>query len=179
METKRLAEIWNGREYGEEITKEQIDVAKASWLIVIFGASDDTVIIKGAIDEEMWVSDEENTIYNFTKDWKLVLDYDNLFEGELDQSDINSNTLDILSDFYKEFIKTTSEFVAEFDKNWYSWFITTENEHSTFDIMEDWEKFCRGIVLKLKTNTEAGENYEFGEDIKTDSTVSIEKGINV
>lgn len=145
-----MAEILNGRQYGEEISKEQAEVAKASGLIVVFGSSDDIVITKGFIDDELYLSDEwDSTIWNFTKDWKLVMDFDNLFDWEIDNTDINWDTKKILMDFYKKFIKTTAEFTAEFEKNWYSWFIDSSSKHETFEIFEDWEKFCRGIVINI------------------------------
>ena len=41
MTAKELAELLNGREYGNEITSDEEKLAKESGLVVVFGYSDD------------------------------------------------------------------------------------------------------------------------------------------
>jgi len=50
---KEFAEMLNGREIGEEITLEETKIAKENNLVVVFGASDDLMEFKGAINEEI------------------------------------------------------------------------------------------------------------------------------
>lgn len=52
MTPKELAERLNGREYGSEITLEEMHIAKEFGLVVVFGASDDLMEFRGAIDDE-------------------------------------------------------------------------------------------------------------------------------
>lgn len=43
----------NGREYGDEITREEEAMAKAHGLVVVFGYSDDNMEFCGAITDEV------------------------------------------------------------------------------------------------------------------------------
>ena len=100
MTKEQLAAKLNGREYGREITHEEADEARQSGLLVLFGASDDLVELRGKIDAE----------------------------GEL---------LHIDACWCKE-------------KGGPSWTFETEAPHATFEIPEDGEVFCRGIVIDVK-----------------------------
>jgi hypothetical protein len=40
---------------------------------------------------------------------------------------------------------------AIWGKDGYSWTYKTDIPHATFDIFEDGEKFCRGIVFDIKS----------------------------
>lgn len=53
MTKEQLAARLNGRQYGNEITREEEQLAKGNGLIVIFGASDDLCEMRGAIDDEV------------------------------------------------------------------------------------------------------------------------------
>ncbi len=57
MNAKQLAAQLNGREYGSEITKEEEAAAKKAGLVVVYGASDDLVELRGAIEEEVGAYD--------------------------------------------------------------------------------------------------------------------------
>ena len=52
MAKEQLAAKLNGRQYGNEITREEEQTAKENNLVVIFGASDDLCEMRGAIDDE-------------------------------------------------------------------------------------------------------------------------------
>ena len=56
MNTKELAALLNGREYGSEISKAEEAQAKADGLVVVFGYSDDNVELRGAIHDEIGAS---------------------------------------------------------------------------------------------------------------------------
>lgn len=53
MTAKEMAELLNGREYGNEITSDEEKLAKESGLVVVFGYSDDNCEFRGAIDDEV------------------------------------------------------------------------------------------------------------------------------
>ena len=52
MNAKELAAKLNGREYLQEITRGEAELAKASGLVVVYGASDDLIEFRGAIRDE-------------------------------------------------------------------------------------------------------------------------------
>ncbi len=124
---KEFAEKLNGRQYRNELTKELEAYAKENGIVVVFGASDDLMELRGAIDEEcdcwggetFWIS-ENGKVYS--------AQYAHLANGQ----------------------------VLRVDANWcpkgskYSWEYETFIPHETFDIMEDDEPYCRGIVFYLK-----------------------------
>ena len=47
MTKEQLAELLNGNEYRDEMTKEQEQAAKQNNLLVLFGASDDLLEMRG------------------------------------------------------------------------------------------------------------------------------------
>jgi hypothetical protein len=53
MDAKALAALLTGREYRQEITRAEEADAKAAGLVVAFGASDDLLEFRGAIDDEV------------------------------------------------------------------------------------------------------------------------------
>lgn len=130
MTKEQLATKLNGREYGDEITREECDAAKAAGLVAIFGYSDDNVELRGAIDEEVGCGNG-SVIYLHR-------------EGVLQNHDRNC---DCSFCGYTEAAKKCSELFTVWDKNGYSWTYETEIPHATFEIVEDGQKYCRGIVI--------------------------------
>lgn len=129
MTKEEFASKLNGREYGEEITREEEAQAKASGLVVIFGASDDLMEFRGAIDDEIGAY-EGTTAF--------------IAPGGL----LQNSSCDACQYFQKardEAVKVE----AIWDKDGYSWIYKTDIPHATFDILEGDEKYCRGIVLEL------------------------------
>ena len=57
MTKEQLAELLNGNEYRDEMTKEQEQAAKQNNLLVLFGASDDLLEMRGAIRDEVGAYD--------------------------------------------------------------------------------------------------------------------------
>ena len=53
MTLKEFAQMLDGREYGNEITKEEEALAKELGFVVVFGYSDDNAELRGAIDDEI------------------------------------------------------------------------------------------------------------------------------
>lgn len=50
---------------------------------------------------------------------------------------------------YDEVKKTAKAIKATWNNEGYSWTFKTDIPHATFDILEDGEKFCRGIVFEV------------------------------
>ena len=128
-----LAGLLTGREYGSEMAKEEELQAKAAGLIVIFGASDDLMEFRGFVDDERGAP----TI--------ALLDAKGLlpFREDIQHDD------DALKDYF-----TRAPQVRAVDALWnkedgYSWTYRTEVPHATFEIVEDGEPYCRGIVIDV------------------------------
>lgn len=136
MDAKQLAEMLNGREYSKEITKPEARDAKQAGLVVAFGASDDLLEFRGAIEDEIGCYDGGTAIV----DRKGVIP---------DFEDIDRDDKDEMREYFKRenggaTIRATWE-----GEPGYSWIISTDVPHETFEIVEDGEPYCRGIVFAL------------------------------
>ena len=112
----------NGREYGNEITKEEINQARENGLVMVYGSSDDLMEFVGAIEEEV-----------------------NCLTGGYFR--INSKNLKVK----KGDVTSKNKIYADWNnrnKN-ASWCYDTEIHHSTFNIYEYGELYCIGIVFSI------------------------------
>lgn len=123
----------NGREYRAEITKVEEKFLADNGLVVMFGASDDLMEIRGAVHDEIGAYNGGSAY--FTSNGLLENDCDN--------------------DSCPHFLRAKNKaslvkqlWCAEED---YSWTFKTTIPHSTFDIMEGDEKYCKGIVFALSS----------------------------
>lgn len=132
---EQLAALLNGREYGNEITSAEESIAKRDGLLVIFGYSDDNAELRGAFHDEFGCYDG-GTLY---------LSRDGLLPPHEDGCECS----------YCGYEKAAAK-SAEVDALWgdgidgYSWRYETKVPHATFEIMEDGEKYCRGIVIDVQ-----------------------------
>lgn len=126
---KEFAAKLNGREYRQEITKEECAEAKAYGLVVVFGASDDLMEFRGAIEDEMGA-------------WDGVTAYltsDGLVENKCEDG----------CPYFEEKKSNAVELHSIWDRDGYSWVYETAIPHETFEIMDGGDKYCRGIVFAL------------------------------
>jgi hypothetical protein len=131
MNKEELAKILNGREIGKEITRDEESEAEKNGLVVVFGGSDDLMEFHGFIDDEI------PAYGGITQ----LITAKGLLENDCDSDDCP---------YFKEIKKTVqSSIQAIWDAEGYSWVYKTDIPHSQFDIMENGEKFCRGIVFDL------------------------------
>jgi hypothetical protein len=132
MDKREFAAILNGREMGEEITGREIMQAKECGLVVVFGYSDDNTEFCGAINDEAACYGGRIIYLNRT----------GIFEG-------------CEHDKYCKYVNAAREQCKTIEAIWgdggdYSWTYKTDIPHATFEIMEDGEPFCRGIVFDIK-----------------------------
>lgn len=123
MTKEELAKILDGREYGSEITKAEVQIAKENGLVVVYGYSDDNCEFEGAINDE--IPCYEGAIITFSKDGDLFFDKikpstPNMIEMEWCPIEPNC-----------------------------SWLVKTDIPHASFDIYEDGDIFCRGLVFNV------------------------------
>ena len=121
-----LASMLDDNEYGHEMTKEDIEWAKEHNLVVVFGASDDLMEFRGAIDDETGCFGGD--IIAFTKNGIDVDEY-----GEY----IGKN---IIEACWSKVVNGIH----------YSWSYKTDIPHSTFEIWDGGEAYCLGIVFCME-----------------------------
>lgn len=134
MTSKELASRLNGREYRNEMTLEEMSIAKESGLVVVFGASADLMEFHGAIDGEVCCCDG-GTAYVHGEG--IFSAPDNCDECEI-------------CDYVVSKKETCSTITAIWCKGDCTWSYYTEIPHETFEILEDGEKYCRGIVFSIE-----------------------------
>lgn len=128
MNAKEWAQLLNGREYGDELSRDEEKQAAADGVIIAYGYSDDNVEFSGAVNEEVpaW----EGSVFWITKGLEI---YDPK-KHKPSERKVKIVAIWCPTDVNK--------------KSWASWEIRADVcEYHTFDIMEDGELFCRGIVF--------------------------------
>lgn len=137
MNKEELAKELDGNQYRDEVSSELELKAKENGLVIIFGASDDLMEIRGAIDDEIGMY-EGGEAYIHNND---ILRCEDPFDD-----------LDEMIQFLAGFGVAVCQhkIIAEWDKDDYSWVYSSEIPHASFDILEDDDKYCRGIVIDLK-----------------------------
>lgn len=136
MTKEELAVFLDGREYGSEVSPRDAKAIRESGLIVIFGASDDLVELRGAIKDEIGA-------YNgttFKIDRKGLLPS---FEQAVEQGE------DDCEDYFDRKPNAQSVEAIWSDNEGYCWTFKTDIPHAEFSILEDGEKYCRGIVVDM------------------------------
>jgi hypothetical protein len=134
MTKEELAAQLNGRTIGQEITDDEAAAAKAAGLVVVFGASDDLMEFRGAIEDEAGAYDGGEA----QVDAKGLLPD----RGSIDDDDR-------LEDFFMR-RKTAQKIEAHWCKAPpFAWTFSTEIPHATFTIVEDGDPWCQGIVFEL------------------------------
>lgn len=134
MNKKELAELLNGREIGKEITRQEEEQAEQNGLVVVFGYSDDCMEFRGVIHDELGAgSDEYLPIY--------------LKNGELFFNECGCGKH---CPYFKKEQKLAKKIKAIWrDKGNPCWMYETDIPHETFNIYEDGELFCIGIVFRI------------------------------
>ena len=131
MTKEELAKMLDGCEYGHEVTTSIAKTAKESGLVIVYGASDDLMEFDGAIRGEIGCYEGGHA----------YITPNGLFENECDDDECP---------YFDELKKKTATITAQWDSQGYSWTYATNIPHAEFDVMEDGEKYCRGIVFDKK-----------------------------
>jgi hypothetical protein len=126
--TKEIADALEGIEYGELMTDEA-ERAKASGLVICYGASDDLVEFEGAIEDETCGPGD------------VYLTDTGLFHGTCDSMGCPHEV--------KICAESPRIRAVWHDKDGPCWTLETTIPHETFKVMEDGDVFCEGIVFRL------------------------------
>ena len=144
MTKEELAAKLNGREYTQEMTKEEEAEANRNGLVVIFGASDDLIEFRGAIH------DEEGAYDGTT----VLIDPFGLLPGIVERDDE-------LEDLFRRRKTAQAIEAVRAHDGVTSWAYKTDIPHALFDIMEDGEVYCRGIVIDMPRRHIIDRKFEF------------------
>ncbi len=127
---EELAQMLNGNQYGNECPNQEDKLAKENNLVIVFGYSDDNMEFEGAIDDEVGCYD--GGFAYVTKD--------GLLQNECDYEDYS---------YFKKEQEKAQKIEAIWDTGGYSWIYKTNIPHAVFEILEDEDKYCLGIVFSL------------------------------
>ena len=132
-----LVKVLDEIEYPVRIQSHIIKQAKESGLVIVYGSSDDLMEFEGAISDEAGVYN--GGIVRFDRQG-IIPDF-----GDVEHE---------VSECRKWIARDAkaSEIEAEWCKeDSYSWTYATTIPHLTFEVMEDGEHYCRGIVFSIDT----------------------------
>lgn len=125
-----LAARLDGHEYPFREVRNFTDEARASGLVIVHGASDDLMEFDGAIEDEL----------DACGGGLAYLDDEGILSNPCAEPDCP---------YYAKAIKAAVKIEAVWDVDGYSWIYRTDIPHESFDIVEDGEKYCRGIVFAM------------------------------
>lgn len=131
MTKEELAKDLDGMDYPNEPNNTLLDAASKSNLLIVFGASDDLIEFRGAVDDE---AGGPGKVY--IKNGGLVL------------------PPDCDCEYAQQWFKDQKEGAIVIEALWcdekdISWTYKTDLPHATFRVVEDGDVYCRGIVVDL------------------------------
>ena len=129
----KIANLLVGMEYPDEINPATIDLAKKNGVAIVFGASDDLIEFRGAINDE----------YGSYGGAEIKLDHTGIIVNECSDRDCPC--------YHKRMAEARSFIRAVWARDNISWQYESNIPYETFDIMEDGEVYCRGIVFKMES----------------------------
>jgi hypothetical protein len=139
MTPQELADLLTGREYGSEITKAEEAQAKAAGLVVVFGAHDDLVVFRGAVDD----------VVDANRGQVFCIDREGL---QRPWDAIEKDDIDARREYLRR-VGRGQEVKAIWGEDGYLWTFKTEIPHAEFAIVDDGEPHCWGMVFALKDIT--------------------------
>jgi len=143
MTRDELAKTLDGREYPFKLTKEERETAKATGLMVVYGASDDLIEMDGCVREEMGAFGGGK--FRIGRNGFLPEPrrfFEDLANDCADDKDAIRSAQSFLDRYNGSY-----EILAIWGRDDIDWQYTTMLDHSTFRIMEDGRVYCIGIVI--------------------------------
>lgn len=146
MTPESFAELLNGREYGEEIDREESALAKQHGLVVIYGASDDGIEFRGAISDDAGCYIGEGRGRR-----EIAFTPKGIYVPPSHEEREALEKFGVLEHLRNQpRAQVTAHWCKALpDGRNTSWSYQAEFPHATFLIMEEDEVFCQGIVFRL------------------------------
>ena len=135
MDAKDLAAKLNGREYLREITAEEAAQAKSAGLVVVHGGSDDQIYLAGAVVDKGGCYDGREVLIDA--------------KGVLPSWDSASESEESAQEYFERKPKARMIKALFAKEGSYTWTYCTVIPHEKFEIVEDGEPYCRGIVFNI------------------------------
>lgn len=135
MTKEELALKLKGWEYGDDVPLDVLEAAKESGLVIVHGYSDDNMEFEGAISDEFGCYEGGTCLVDKEG---LLPDRDNIYDDD-----------ELEEYFFRKGQAKKIKAVWSPKKPDCSWIYKTEIPHSTFEIMEDGELYCVGLVFSL------------------------------
>jgi len=135
MTKESLAALITGREIGDEVTPAESIEAKNARLVVVYGASDDLTEFSGFIDDERGAYDGNSHYLNA--------------DGLLDENHEDGPCNCKYCGFSATREKARKVEAVWDEKDGPKWTFKTDIPHATFEVFEDGEVWCRGIVFSM------------------------------
>ena len=135
MTKEAMAAALHGNAKGQEISRVMATEARHAGLVVVYGASDDGLVLRGALEEEVDAWGGVTLLVTPEGLWDDTSCGEECphFLHAKESATYEGNTLEAL-------------WCAE---ELYSWTYTTAIPHATFDVLEEGVPWCRGIVFRL------------------------------
>lgn len=130
MTKEILSSQLNGCEYRNEVSPLNAKFAKENGLVIVYGASDDLMEFEGAIRDEI-------SCYG---GGTAYLNAQGLLQNDCENDECPH---------FEKLKQSAKKIEACWDEEGYSWIYKTDIPHATFEVMEEGEKYCRGIVFNL------------------------------
>ena len=137
MDIHSLAKQLDGIEYPPRISKWLVQEAKDAGLVIVYGASDDLMEFEGAIYDEFGCYGGDT----------VMLDS----KGLLVREHINDDDDNSVADYVARTKQARSIESLWCKEPGLSWSYKTDIPHACFNVMEDGEIYCRGIVFSLSS----------------------------
>ena len=136
MNKKQLAELLNNTQHPVRIDDELKKQAKENGLVIVYGSWGDLMEFEGAIRDE----------FCCYEGGKAIIDEKGLLTG-FEEVDYESE--EDLEDYFTR--KKNAHLIKTLwcKEDGYSWTYKTDISHETFEVLDEAEKYCRGIVFSL------------------------------
>lgn len=131
MNAQEFAALITGREYPFRLTNEESQAAQVAGLVVVYGASDDLMEFDGVFRDE--ISCYGGGMAYLNKEGLLA-------------NDCESDECPHFAKLKAAATKIKALWCAEADNGWT---YETEIPHASFNIVEEGDAYCRGIVFRL------------------------------
>lgn len=137
MTKEDAAALLNGFEYPAREIERHAATLKVAGLVAVFGQSDDLMEFRGSIYDEIGAYDGTSVLIDSEG---LIPTWDSLEDASEDEC---------AAYFRRKTGGVAVEAIWSPDDPDASWLIRTAIPHATFDILEDGDLYCRGIVFAL------------------------------
>lgn len=136
MNAKQLAARLHGTDRTGKMDKELLQAAARAGLVVVYGESDDLMELRGAIEDEA----------GCYEGGEILLDRTGILPSF---EDANHDDETAMRDWFDR-----KRLAAKIEAHWaapgpFVWTYTTTIPHETFDMNDDGQPYCRGIVFAV------------------------------